>query len=169
MNSILIVRLLRLSFPIFIIGVLFKLMHWPGSQLLITVCVAMVLLLYPIRFYLKKEKRFIDYIKLLLLLTFPADYYLRVFHLPSNYLLTIISFSLFVIWIILELFDTYNNTDRKKEFKVFPFGILSIIIFTLIVAVFYKIIHLEEADSFLIFGFSLLAIYFLIDTFKPKS
>lgn len=169
MNSNLIVRLLRLSIPFIILGALFKLMHWPFSGTLITIGFGMIVILYPIRFYLKPQKRLIDYVKLILLISYPINAYLRLFHLPTPYLLPIISFGAFILWIALELFDLYSNRKQIDSLKIFPFGILSVINLFLFMGAFYKLMHYPYANAILITGFVFLTTYFLIDTFKPKS
>lgn len=169
MNSKLIVRLLRLSIPFIILGVLFKLMHWPFASGLITIGFGMIIILYPIRFYLKNEKRLIDYVKLVFLISYIVNAYLRLFHLPNHYLLSIFSFGTFILWITLELFDLYTNRKETDTFKLFPFGILSVIILFIFMGTFYKLFHYPYGNAILLTGFIFLTIYFLIDTFKPKS
>ncbi|NHN24312.1 hypothetical protein FIA58_001380 [Flavobacterium jejuense] len=143
MKSIFIVRLIRLSFPIIIIGILFKIMHWPYSRILMTIGFGLIVLLYPIRYYFKKNKRLIDHVKLVLVICLPIHYYVNVFHSPSFFLLPIISFGAFIFWLILELYDIYLN-NNNKSLKVFPFGILSVIIIFILVDAFsnYHIIQM---------------------------
>lgn len=170
MNSNFIVRLLRLTIPIFILGVLFKIMHWPYASFLILISVVLLVLLYPIRFYLKKEKRVIDYSKLFLLIAFPISYYLKVFHYPTPLFLTIISLVSFYSWILLEFIDLYNKHENKNDsFKVFPFKIQSLLFIIILVGVIFRIFHFPNSTPILITGFLLLFLYFLIDTFKPKK
>lgn len=168
MNSIFIVRLIRLSFPIIIIGVLFKIMHWSYSQALMTIGLGMIVLLYPIRFYFKKNKRLIDYVKLAVAICLPINYYLTVFHLPSFFLLPIVSLCIFIFWLILEVVDKYSRTPTK-DFKVIPFGIASTLMLLVLAGAFFKLWHYPYGNLILIIGFSFLAIYFLIDTFKIKE
>ena len=165
MNANLIVRLIKLSFSILIVGVLFKIMHWPFTQVIMTIGFGMIVLLYPIRFYLKQPKRVIDYVKLVLAICLPINTYLNLFHLQSHFLLPILSFSSFILWLILELYDSYKNIE-SKDFKIFPFGILSVIVLFILVGAFFKLSHYPYANYILIFGFALLTVYFLIDTFK---
>jgi hypothetical protein len=170
MKSSIIVRLLRLSIPIFLIGVLFKLMHWPFADKFMLISVLIVVLLYPIRFYLKKEKRAIDYAKLILLISFPINYYFQVFHLPIPSFLPYVSLISFIAWILLEFYDNYtSHISKDASFRIFPFGIPSVIILTLLIGVLYKVIGLPNARTILIFGFVALCICFIIDTFKPKK
>ncbi|WP_445711059.1 GldL-related protein [Flavobacterium sp.] len=166
MNPTIIVRLIRLSFPIIIISILFKVMHWPYTQLLMTIGLGIIVLLYPVRFYLKKEKRIIDYVKLLVAIFLPLNTYLNLFHLPSHYILPIISSTSFLLYLLLELYNNYLNKESSKELTVFPFGVLSVIIAILLLGVFYRILHFENATQILITGFVLLFLYFIVDTFK---
>lgn len=165
MNTNFIVRLIRLSFPIIIIGVLFKIMHWSYSQALMTIGLGMIVLLYPIRYYLKKDKRLINHVKLAVAICLPLNYYLTVFHLPSFFLLPIISFCAFNFWLILEVVDKYKG-NPSKEFRVFPFEIVSILIVLVLAGAFLKLWHFPYGNLILIITFSLLAIYFLMDIFK---
>ena len=168
MNPIIVVRLIRLSLSIVIIGILFKIMHWSYSQALMTIGLGLIVLLYPIRYYFKKNKRLIDHVKLVLGICLPIHYYVNVFHLPSFFLLTILSFGAFIFWLILELYEMYQN-NTNKSLKVFPFGILSINIFFVLFGIFFKLWHYPNANLILILGFVLLFAYFIVDTFKLKK
>ena len=167
MNPIIVVRLIRLSFPIIIIGILFKIMHWSYSQALMTIGLGLIVLLYPIRYYFKKNKGLIDHVKLVLGICLPINYYISVFHLPSFFLLPILSFGAFIFWLILELYGMYLN-NNNKSLKVFPFGILSVNIFFVLLGIFFKLWHYPNANLILILGFILLFAYFIIDTLKSK-
>lgn len=171
MNSNLIVRLLRLSIAFIIIGSLFKLMHWPFASMLTTIGLGSIVLLYPIRFYLKKEKQLIDYVKLVFLVFFPINVYLKLFHLPTIILLPIITFSSFVLWISLELYYRYLGKPELKydNSKVYPFGILSIIILFLFMGFYYKMMNFPFTIPMLLFGFAFITVYFLIKSFKNKK
>ena len=166
MKPIIIVQLIRLSFPILIISILFKIMHWPYNELLLTTGLGIIVLLYPVRFYLKKEKRLIDYVKLLVAFFMPLNIYLKLLHLPSHYILPIISSASFLLYLLLELYDNYLNRKSSKELTVFPFGVLSVIIAIVLLGVFYRISHFENATPILITGFVLLFLYFIVATFK---
>lgn len=166
MKPIIIVQLIRLSFPIIIISILFKIMHWPYGEIVLTTGLGIIVLLYPVRFYLKKEKRLIDYVKLLVAFFLPLNIYLKLLHLPSHYILPIISSTSFLLYLLLELYDNYLNRKSSKELTVFPFGILSSIIAILLLGVFYRISNIENATPILITGFVLLFLYFIVDTFK---
>lgn len=169
MNPYLLVRLIRLSFAIIIIGILFKIMHWPYSQALLTLGVGIIVILYPVRFYFKKEKKLIDYIKLLLLIIFPLVWYLRLFHLPFPYFFSPISAILFISWIVLELYQIYKGENTKNSFSVFPFDIQTLIIGIILLGAFFNLWHYPQANYVLIVGVLFLFAYFIIDTFKQKK
>jgi hypothetical protein len=144
-------------------------MHWPFANVIMIMGLGGIVFFYPFRFFFKEEKRIIDYVKLILLISFPINAYLRLLYLPTPYLLPLISFGAFILWIALELFDLYNNRKQTGSIKIFPFGILSVIVLFLFMGAFYNLMHFPYANAILITGFVFLTTYFLIDTFKQKK
>ena len=169
MNDKLIIKALRISISLIILASLFKLMHWPFANVIIISGLGGIVFFYPFRFFFKEEKRTIDYVKLVFLISFPINAYLMLFHLPTPSLLPIISFGAFVLWIALELNDFYNNKEQSGTIKTFPFGILSIIVLFLFMGAFYKLMHFPYANVIVITGFTFLTLYFLIIYLKKRS
>jgi hypothetical protein len=56
-------RLSYFAFSAFIIGTLFKLMHWPYSGLLILSSLVAIIVTYAIHFMIKRKKKFLDWMK----------------------------------------------------------------------------------------------------------
>lgn len=170
MKAALIVKILRTFISLLLVAVLFKIMHWPFAKMLMTIGLGGIVVFYPIRFLLKEEKRFIDYTKLVLVVVFSINTYLKLFHHPTPSIIFMVTILSFYLWMILEFIDLYNNHKSKNDFlRVFPFGIKSLLFIIILIGVLYKFFEFPSATPVLITGFVLLALYLLIDKFKPKK
>lgn len=58
-------RIISFGIGILIIGVLFKIMHWPGYPLILLIAVLLIVTTYSVRFLKKKEKKRLDILKFL--------------------------------------------------------------------------------------------------------
>ncbi len=78
--------ILMVLFSVLIIGALFKIQHWEGASLIITLSVYSTVAVYMVRFITKKRKTLLDVLKLLLVIIYSASYYMRVMHwIPELY------------------------------------------------------------------------------------
>ena len=98
-------KFLMLSFVILIIGAMFKILHWPGTSILISISIFSIMTIYSFRFYKKESKQRIDFLKLIwVLMAFSIDG-LTLFHLIKD--VRIIDFVLF--WLVMIEF-VYQNS-----------------------------------------------------------
>ncbi|MDR1678208.1 MAG: hypothetical protein LBR81_00290 [Prevotellaceae bacterium] len=58
-------RILRIIIAIFIVGILFKVQHWPGAAIILSISVSALLITYLVRFITKKEKKLLDWLKVI--------------------------------------------------------------------------------------------------------
>lgn len=160
---------IRILISINIIAVLFRLMHWPHSMYLFLIGLGGIFILYPIRFYLKKDKLALDYIKLIFVELFCFTRFVKIHHLLKIDILIIVTEVIGIIWILFEIFNFINNV--KPRYKPIIPKLNSNYVFVLIILIgaLFKLMHWPYANILLIIGLVLLALFFIYDTLKHKS
>ncbi|MBC7486185.1 MAG: hypothetical protein H7282_05495 [Cytophagaceae bacterium] len=73
-----------IAIPLIIFGMLFKIMHWPGSLILLLTGFAFLSLLYVLHFLSKTNKDQLSSVKLLFVLTFCISKFFTFIRLPYN-------------------------------------------------------------------------------------
>mgnify|MGYP003624168290 FL=1 len=162
---------LRLSIIILIFGALFKIMHWPYSNILILIGSILVGLLYTFRFIFKRNKESLDYVKLSMILLWIFSYLNSAFHaINIPYIFEIALLILFIYWFIFEGIYYFKNRKYKKNafLKAFYFLLISMTIFALFFGILFKIQHWPYGALLFTTGILLMSIlliydYFLID------
>lgn len=71
------------------IGILFKIMHWPGVAILLTVGLCGLSILYTLRFFLKQNKTRQDFLRALLIASSALLYWSALMHILTPRLLII--------------------------------------------------------------------------------
>jgi len=159
---------LRFCLSILILGALFKVMHWPYANQLMLPAVSGILIFYTIRFLLKETKERLDYVKLLLVLTWSLHYLITVFHLfylPE--FVVYIPLILFGWWFIEEGINYFKNS----RFKVGSAGKIMFTTFVLmsigfiIIGALFKIQHWPYGALIFSLGMLLLSFLVIIDYF----
>lgn len=152
-----------------IIAVLFRLMHWPNSMYLFLIGLGGIFILYPIRFYLKKDKVVLDYIKLIFVELFCFTRFIKIHHLLKIDTLEIITDIIGIIWILFEIFNFINNI--KPEYKpILPkFNFNYIFALIILLGAIFKLMHWPYANILLVIGLILLALFLIYDALKQKS
>jgi hypothetical protein len=90
---------------IYLFGVVFKISHWPYSRFLFLVGLVIILVCYFLRFFYKKIKVFLDYIKMIWLLFFSVGTYFSINHWPYGDMIGFISSGIFWIGLFYILYD----------------------------------------------------------------
>lgn len=135
---------LRLALIILIFGALFKVMHWPYANILMLIGGVLIGILYTIRFFFKKEKSKLDYIKLAMILVWVFSYLVKAFHLfYVPYVFEVLLLILFIYWFLVEgIYYLKNRTYRKNKFlKAIYYFFIVLTILTLFFGVIFKIQH----------------------------
>ncbi len=158
---------LRISIALALLGILFKIMHWPFPGVLLFVGVTGIVIFYSIQFFQKQPKTLLDYSKLALLISFLIYYLLQVLHLPYSYIFRIATQIALVVFIILyirhvlflrgSMDDGLSNETKKssikKKLSYLLYGIAAI---GIILGAQFKILHWEfgflTGDILLIIG-----------------
>ena len=97
-------------FCITTIGILFKISHWVGANIILSIGLLGVIINYTLRFFTKPVKLYPDYLKLLFVTTLFARAWCMIMHYPY----AIIEFVPDIIMLILLAYYVYNNYRNKE-------------------------------------------------------
>ena len=160
---------LKLCLALLIIGIVFKVLHLPGSLLLIIASSGLILILYMIRFANKENKVFSDFLKVFLITSIIINGIFTFLHLPYKSIFQVISFLTVITWIIWELIqycisDKSQNQSNEKKSKV-----IYLITTTLIITgTFFKIMHWPFASVLLLSGLFICVVIFIKELVDAK-
>jgi len=102
---------IKIEISILIIGVLFKIMHWPYASLLLLSSFGSIMILYVIRFLYKSPKVFLDFIKVSFVLSWAIHGILFICILPYKLPFAMIAIISFFMGIVVMI-----NTDHLEKF-----------------------------------------------------
>ena len=162
-------RAIRILISITFIAILFRLMHWPNSMYLFLIGLGGIFILYPIRFYLKKDKVVLDYIKLVFVELFCFTRFVKIHHLLKIDTLIIVTEIIGVIWVLFEIFNFINNVKPRYEPIIPKLNSNYFFILIILTGALFKLMHWPYANILLVIGFVVLALFFIYDTLKHKS
>ena len=108
-------RILSLFLAIFVVGLLFKIMHWPFANQMLMVAAIGGMIVYFVRFILKKSKTLLDLLKFLWLESRISIGTVGVLHLYSLENVKIIPILLFILMI--SFFTIHVNNGTAKSFS----------------------------------------------------
>lgn len=148
---------LRIAISILLIGLLSKVLHWPFSIELINIGYGLIFIFYILRFYLKKIKTNLDWIKLLLITTWCVYGVILMNHLPFRLPFQIATIVIFLIWYFKEGFIEYYDkteylSEKQKPYKTLLNSIPIIGFILMQLGVLFKIMHWPGASVSLIVG-----------------
>jgi len=103
-------RFAKIFIAVILIGVLFKLMHWPLSTILLSAGVAGLMIVYSISFFQKKTKLLLDYLKLLWVAVAYIGGLLKLMHLISDNYQTVA-----MVIMLFATLDFLKNENLKKS------------------------------------------------------
>lgn len=108
---------LAFAILLFMFGLIMKTLHWPGARIVMISGFSLLLLVYVIRFSLKKQKDLIDHMKLIFMIIFPAGLLFTLLHLP--YAHTLVDIGRIVLFVLIGalLYKHYLKLGTKKNFR----------------------------------------------------
>jgi len=157
---------IRISLAVFILGLLFKIMHWPYSWLIITVSCASVMIFYSLRFLNKNTKEILDYTKLILVFSWGLNAVFAINHLPYKIIFNVAFLISFLLWLLLGGYQDYYGKKKSRGSSFFGGAFMSVSMGLVIVGALLKIMHWAGSGMFLIAGLIMAAIWFFLDFFK---
>jgi GldL N-terminal domain len=159
---------LRISIAIIFIGVMFKIMHWPYRDWIMTTGFSLVAILYPFRFFKKEQKKILDYAKLFFVVSWAIYGIFSILHLPYKMGFEIARSVSFIFWIVMEGVN-YLTKRERKEYRVLhivSYVLVSISAALIFIGALFKIMHWPGAGPMLVVGLSLAVVWFLLDFIK---
>lgn len=163
--------LLRICISILLLGALFKIMHWPNANQLLVISITCILILYPIRFLFKQQKVFMDYVKLILVVTWCLNYLTKVLHIYQFPLFfNIILILAFIWWFINEgtAYITFNNITLNGISKSLYFTVIGFTFGFIFLGVVFKIQHWPFSNQLFVTGIFSAAVLLIVDYFLRK-
>ncbi|MBU3025713.1 hypothetical protein [Zobellia galactanivorans] len=159
---------LRISIAVLLLGMLSRIFHWPHAPKAILVAFIAILVLYGIRFYRKHTKEFIDYVKLVMVVSWTLNGIFRVLDLPFTLLFQILIAISFITWFIMEGTAYFLDEDRRAKNSMarviwnfaMVIGALAIIVGSLL-----NILNETYAIPLMAVGIAIIVAYILKDVF----
>jgi hypothetical protein len=107
---------------VFLIAVIFKMLHYPGSGILITIGCVVFSLGYGIPVFLEKNKfatnsfqKFFNLFVLIMMLLIPAGFMFKIMHWPGAGIMIYVGNILLLIGIPLIIFNAIKSNDPQKK------------------------------------------------------
>lgn len=163
---------LRIFIALFLIGVLIRVLHWPYADEILLGSFFGIGILYCIRFWKKQEKRFVDYVKLVLVVFWTVNGIFRILDFSYTLIFQVIIAVSFLTWFFLEGTAYFLDEDRRARNSINQIiwncamvaGTLAIIGGSLL-----NILQWRFAIPLLVAGVLVVAAYILKDVFATTS
>ena len=159
---------LRIAIIILIFGALFKIIHCPYANILMVIGGLSIGLLYSVRFFFKKGKSKLDYIKLTMIVLWVFSYLIKSFYFNFySYIIDILLIVLFIYWFIVEGIYYFKNRKFKKNkfLKMIYYLLIGLTIFILFFGITFKIQHWPYGALLFTIGILQLNIILIFDYF----
>jgi len=163
-------RLTKVGIAGLIIGALFKILHWPGANLILLISFIWVSVSHFIHFVQIRPKRTIDYAMLLLVVSFMLYQAISIFHWPHRKTALFLFAGAALFFFLSYLFSSIESNQSKTSLSIAIAKTLSSI--SIIIGALFKILHWPGAQIMLItgmLGFALVVIYQTFQTENPEN
>ncbi|MEP3210219.1 MAG: hypothetical protein ABJN95_13550 [Maribacter sp.] len=163
---------LRISLAILLSGILAKMLEWPYAKKILLIGFAALGILYIIRFISKSEKKFLDYIKLILVSFWSLYGVFTILNFPYTLFFLTMTSTSFVLWFIMEGTAYFLDEDRRAKnswYRILWNCALVLGTFAVISGSLLKILHWDYALHLLSLGITMIAAYILKDVFVPET
>lgn len=160
-----------IGIALFIMGNLFKIMHWPKSKPILISAYALILLVYPFLIYIKKKVSLLDIFMVIGVFVWCGFAIINyIYQLESRSIYFAISKVGFVLWAGVALHVYYNSPSYQLKSKIEPIKIVYFIaLVSFATGIFLKTLHYPKAEFLLITGALVMTVsFFLVDFFKPN-
>lgn len=105
----------RFAIGILLIGVMFKVMHWTGGNLITSIAFGLILVLYGAKVVNKKKRIPLDFIKLILIGFWCIQGVLKINHLPYSSIFIYGFWITVAVWLILEVFLEPEEVEERTK------------------------------------------------------
>ena len=143
---------LRVALGTVVIGLVFKLQHWPMAMALLITGASAIVLLYPFRYAAKSTKAFLDHVKLGLAILWPTSVVFQQMHWPYAKVIGLVASAFGLVWItqagIAEFWtDERRSTPSRWSLTLFALGLVLVTAGTL-----FRIQHWPHGTVLLLGG-----------------
>lgn len=163
---------LRVSMTLLLLGMLAQILDWPHANEMLLLCFITVGVLYAIRFWKKSKKKFIDHVKVTLVVFWSINGISSILGFQYTLFFQVVIGITFLIWFVLDGTAYFLDEDRKSKNSLpqilwniaMVVGTLSIIMGSLL-----NMLNWQFSLPLLVFGILTVAVYILKDVFiVPK-
>ncbi|EAR01519.1 hypothetical protein FB2170_12381 [Maribacter sp. HTCC2170] len=163
---------LRVSLVVLLVGMLMKIMAWPLASQIMLLAFASIGTLYFVRFVKKPSRKFLDYVKMVLVFFWTTNGVFNIMDFPYTIIFQVIIAVSFVLWFIMEGTAYFLDDERRSKNSTIQLvwnlamvaGTLAIIAGSLL-----KILNWEFAIHLLVSGILIIVAYILKDTFTTDK
>ena len=106
---------LRIAISLVLMGMLLQILEWPYASVITIASFLTIAILYPIRFFKKPGKQFLDYVKIILVVFWSLNGIFRVLDFAYTLFFQVIIAVSFLLWVILEGTAYFLDEDRKAK------------------------------------------------------
>ena len=164
---------LRTSISILILGAMFKIMHWPGANLIMVSAFSAIALMYLFRFLKLESKSVLDYVILGLAISFAVRGTLIILHWPGATISTFVFAALLLLWIWFDGPSRFFNPGKPHSKKSMDQNVINTVLLAggvlTVIGVTFKLFHWPGAQYLLIVGIALLVISFFGGALKDEE
>ncbi|AYN68201.1 hypothetical protein D1013_12865 [Euzebyella marina] len=160
---------LRISMTVILLGMLLKILEWPYAIPIVLFGFANTGILYFFRFWNKSDRKFLDIVKLVLVLSWTTNGILRILDFQHTLFLQIIVGISFMTWFIMEGTAYFLDEDRKaKNQKIQVMWNFAMVVgaLAIIAGSLLNVMNWKFAIPLLVLGITIIAAYILKDLFS---
>lgn len=159
---------LALSVSVILFGMNFKLMHWPGSIVIIVLGYLSLALFYTLRFLFKPEHNNLDKTKFMLVAVYCYQSILTVMHYPKFEEVQYLIWILILLLIIQEIIRYYQEGNFSISIDFIKSPLFYLGMGGIVFGAMFKIQHWPFASMFLILGTTLTCSVIIWHAFKKS-
>ncbi len=160
---------LRVALAVVVVGLVFKIQHWPMAMALVVTGASAIVLLYPFRYAAKSEKTFLDHVKLGLAILWPASVVFQQIHWPYAKVIGLLASAFGLVWItqagVAEFWtDEQRSSPSRWSVALFALGLVLVSVGTL-----FRIQHWPFSTVLLIAGLGCCGAWAVVEFLLPKK
>lgn len=161
---------LQIALAVVLVGALFNAQHWPGAKWILLGGLSAIMLLYPLRYAVKRPKRFMDHAKLVLATSWPLSYALAILHLPYAWITSIVASIAFFIWLFGEGVASFWQDDQRAGSP----STISIVMYALsfifvVGGTIFRVQHWPYGIPMILCGLGCAALWFAVEFLLGKK
>jgi len=173
MGKIIVSIILGLAVFVSFIGMTLRILHWEFEFLngnsLLGIGMGLILVFYPIRFYLKKSKSYLDISKLLLVLFFVLNFLFTIYHLQYRNIIAFIGQLAFLNFIVAYIVHVFKREKGSSKTQILSSLLYGVAVVGVLLGATLKIFQWKSGTPILIIGLIAAIISFVLGMNKTKD